>query len=447
MAATEHREALQGALHGPLRVTAASLAVLSLGRALAASEAIPNYLPLLSIESVFSLLFIGLAIRPLTGRWVIHGAALSYLIALTLEIRLFFPFVFSLDVLLGGFLISTVFSVLLLVGLSAGRFSAISVLAFAAAGLSLWSFFEKVRGELPALFAAVVGVHVVVATLAHFLIRYRTERLRVLQLLQEKESLNRKLASAGAEMMEQRRQQSLASVAAGIAHEVNNPLNYAVGNLSFLRGDLKTVFAYVPEAVQDEERFRRARDELLEITDSLETGLTRISDVVGRLRAIFRGDPAATTRIRLRDVVDSCVESVRPQNSSRVSLDVDVPEDLELVANPADLHTVCSNVLKNAFEAVGAEGAVRIRAREHGDADEGGYVLLVIQDDGCGMPEETRARVLDPFFSTKRDHDGFGIGLSLAHTIIGNYGGTLQIESDPDVYTRVTITMPKEHSR
>jgi two-component system NtrC family sensor kinase len=200
---------------------------------------------------------------------------------------------------------------------------------------------------------------------------------------------------------------SLGLLAAGVAHELNNPLTSIMMNANLL-----------VEEVGEESAL--ARD------------LRRIDADAGRCRRII-DDLRAFARLRRLDkvpgdvdtVVDQALSTASPELWRRhVRVDRDVDGELPPVEWDSDrMVQVLTNLLVNAAQAAGpAGGRIVVRARQ-----DGSWLRLEVQDDGPGIPEEARSRVFDPFFTTKPD--GTGLGLSISHGIVDEHGGRIEVES------------------
>jgi signal transduction histidine kinase len=212
------------------------------------------------------------------------------------------------------------------------------------------------------------------------------------------------------------------SLAAGVAHEINNPLGGLINAAAALgRGDL-------PEA-------KRA-----EYVALIQEGLERIREIVGQLLK-FTPRPFEKRPTDLRAVVERALSLAAHRAAERGALiDYAPPAALGTVeADAAELQQAVLNILLNALDAVPAEGGrVAVELRQEPDAIE-----LAIEDNGCGMSAEQLAHCLEPFFTTKAPGQGSGIGLAVAHSIVSNHGGHLSIESEPGRGTRVGLQFPR----
>jgi signal transduction histidine kinase len=237
-----------------------------------------------------------------------------------------------------------------------------------------------------------------------------------------KDALGR-VTAAESRLVVAQRLAATGTLAAGFAHEINNPLG---GILNALR---KVREGGLPPA-RREEYFAIVQD-----------GLDRIRTIVER---ILHFTPAARGPAPL-DVGFVCRRAVdlsRHRAEDRgVELVLEVPESLPRVVGDAqELTQAVLNLLFNAVDAIpeGRQGHVRVRARQEGDE-----VLIEVEDDGRGMDPETRRRCVDLFFSTKPEGQGTGLGLGIVQHIVTDHGGALDIESEPGKGTTVRIRLPR----
>lgn len=232
-----------------------------------------------------------------------------------------------------------------------------------------------------------------------------------------------KVANTERRLFAAQRLTTTGTLAAGIAHEINNPLG---GMLNAVRS--------LQEGKLDEAK----RAEYLGLVAE---GLDRVRAIVQRMLQFgpraYEPRPAS-----LKEAVDSAAAFLaHALRAKEVDLRIELPDDLPMVSgNPVELQQAFLNVLKNAVDAsVMGEGTVTVYHRA-----SPGAVSVMVADNGCGMDEEEKARCLDPFFTTKDVGEGTGLGLAVAHNIVANHGGKIEIQSEHGKGTTVTLTFPVE---
>ena len=199
------------------------------------------------------------------------------------------------------------------------------------------------------------------------------------------------------------------TLAAGLAHEVNNPLS----------GMLNAARRLKKKDGLDE----RARDYI----ELIEEGLTRIENLMKQILDFSRRRDMKPERFSAEAAFRRALPLVRHRlEKSNLRLEEDIRKDLpEVYGNSEEIGQVLMNLLINAADASPDEGAVRVTI----SASDKDGVVFAVEDSGTGVPEEIRERIFDPFFTTKEPGKGTGLGLAIAHTIIDNHGGTLRAES------------------
>jgi signal transduction histidine kinase len=217
------------------------------------------------------------------------------------------------------------------------------------------------------------------------------------------------------------RMASLGTLAAGVAHEINNPLAYVIGNLELLELELPALVALGPPG--------RARD-LADALREARAGSERVSAIVQSLRTFSRGDDDHRGPVDVRRVLDSALGMTRNTLRVRAKVVRDYGPVEAVVGNEGQLGQVFLNLVVNACQAMpeGKEDAneLRVTTRQEGP----GCVSVELRDTGCGIPREVLPRVFDPFFTTKPVGEGTGLGLAICHGIVRAHGGEITVESE-----------------
>jgi signal transduction histidine kinase len=248
------------------------------------------------------------------------------------------------------------------------------------------------------------------------------ERARLAQKVSELERTNRELAQAREELFRTERLAAVGRLAAGIAHEVGNPLGAVQGYAELARGKLADGTAD-EAAVQDY--------------------LARIAAEARRIDAIVRDllDFARPAALELRPVavaaaLDGAARLARVQGRFRdVTLSAELPGDLPPVrADERRLAQVFLNLLLNAADAMGGQGRIAVRGRV-----EAGEVRVEVEDTGPGIPASLLPRVFDPFFTTKEPGEGTGLGLAVCHGLLASMDGRIEATSPAGSGARLTL--------
>jgi signal transduction histidine kinase/CheY-like chemotaxis protein len=243
--------------------------------------------------------------------------------------------------------------------------------------------------------------------------------LLVLRDVTERRQLHARLALAD-------RMVSVGTLAAGVAHELNNPLAYLNANLAFVAerlarlGESPGGAADADLLAQLEEAVRDARE-----------GAERMRVIVRDLRTFSRAEEDKVGPVNLLPVLESCINMAWNEIKHRARLTRDLAPLPPVTGNQARLGQVFLNLLVNAAQAVpegrAAEHEISVRARPLGE----GRLAVEIGDTGCGIPPENLGRIFDPFFTTKPPGVGTGLGLAICHSIVAAHGGEIEVESAP----------------
>jgi signal transduction histidine kinase len=231
------------------------------------------------------------------------------------------------------------------------------------------------------------------------------------------------------EVLRSERLASLGTALAGIAHELNNPLSNVSTSAEILREE--------DEALDPAER-RALVAQIVAETD-------RATDIIRTVLDFTRERPFDRRSTNLLSAVRGSLILARGALPAQVSVEVDVPADLEVMADKTKLEQAFINLVRNAADAMraGGEGRIAISARPAGEDD----VEISFRDTGEGIPSDLLDRVFDPFFTTKDVGKGTGLGLYVTHHIVELHGGTIRVESAVGEGTTVHLTLPSAEPR
>jgi two-component system, NtrC family, sensor kinase len=260
---------------------------------------------------------------------------------------------------------------------------------------------------------------------------------------------NRVLRETQAALVQSEKLASLGQLAAGVAHEINNPVAYVTNNFAVLRRDMQGALAALAahrrgdpaEAARLEKEtdvdylranFARTCDKTLE-------GLHRVRDIVRNLRDFARLDEAEFKEADLNAGLGSTIEIVQHQCKEKgVRIERSFGPIPQVLCHPGKLNQVFLNLLMNAIQACGRGGVVTARTR----ADSDGGVVIEVRDNGCGIRPEHRSRLFEPFFTTKPVGQGTGLGLSVSFGIVRDHGGAIEVDSEVGRGTTFRVRLP-----
>lgn len=218
---------------------------------------------------------------------------------------------------------------------------------------------------------------------------------------------------------------SLGVLSAGIAHEINNPLNFIYGGIMALEN-------YIDKNLKDHHENMEA------MIKGIREGAIRTAEIVKSLDHFSRPDDSPMTRGNIHTIIDNCLMILSNQMKHRIEIHKNFEEKpYVLLCHEGQIHQVILNILMNASQAIEDKGIITIttRTEEH-------QLIVVIEDTGCGISAKDLPKITDPFFTTKDPGKGVGLGLSIAYNIVQEHHGKLDIQSQAGKGTKVTITLP-----
>jgi two-component system NtrC family sensor kinase len=235
-----------------------------------------------------------------------------------------------------------------------------------------------------------------------------------------------------AQLIQMEKMASLGTLAAGIAHEINNPLSFLVSNLESLRDYVGRLIEGISLETPNN---KVLAEDLKSMTQESLEGALRIKKIVCDLRTFSRRSETNKILVDVNQVLESTLSIIWNEIKYKAILIKDYQAKSELLAEPTQLSQVFLNILINAEQAISGKGTISLSTYE--DAEN---VYIKISDTGCGIPAETLPKIFEPFFSTKK---GTGLGLSVSYNIIKRDGGDIKAESKVGSGTTFTIRLPK----
>jgi PAS domain S-box-containing protein len=257
---------------------------------------------------------------------------------------------------------------------------------------------------------------------------YTLGRVLVVRDLREVEILRRRLIMSA-------RLAAVGELAAGIAHEINNPIAFVRANLSQLAAHWKTVRDELSRAGRaDAQRDLLAEaDELIE--ESVE-GVDRAAEIVRGVKGFSHAGSQVREPTDLNQLLEDVLHMAGPQLRGRATVERTYVELPPVQCVPQEIKQVFLNLIVNAGQAISDGGHIRISTQARG-----GFVTVTVEDDGCGIPPEIIDRIFDPFFTTKRVGEGTGLGLGIAYHIVRSHGGEIRVESEPGRGSRFRVRL------
>jgi two-component system NtrC family sensor kinase len=288
----------------------------------------------------------------------------------------------------------------------------------------------------------------------------RTRELRETNrnLNQINEELNvtlENLKAAQLQLVQSEKMASLGQLTAGVAHEINNPINFVSAGIDSLKINYQEIIQLAQQyfALQPDEDNRQQltllaeRQQEIEVKElvkeseqlfkSIKNGAVRTTDIVKSLRNFTRLDEDALKKADVHEGLDSTLTILHNQIKERIQVVKEYGNLPSINCYPGQLNQVFMNILSNAAHAIQGQGTILIRTHLKDEA-----VVICIKDSGRGMTEEVKKRIFEPFFTTKDVGEGTGLGLSISYGIIEKHRGSIRIESEPGKGTEFIIHIP-----
>ncbi len=243
----------------------------------------------------------------------------------------------------------------------------------------------------------------------------------------------RELQHAQAQLIQSAKMASLGELVAGVAHEINNPLAFALAHVTTVERSLAAIEATWKSELTLAPNWQRAVARLGE----LRLGLSRIQELVLKLRTFSRLDEGERKRVSVRESVESTLTILQHRIGQRIAVVTHFGEPDLLDCYAALLNQAVMNLISNAIDAIEGSGTVTITTSASNDGFE-----LVVADTGRGISQEVRERVFEPFFTTKEVGDGMGLGLSITYSIAKRHGGAVELQPRDGGGTRAVLRFP-----
>ena len=277
---------------------------------------------------------------------------------------------------------------------------------------------------------------------------------------QELNSALESLKGAQSQLVHSEKMASLGQLTAGIAHEINNPINFISSGMNSLKmsiesmkeilfeyeridegEDPKEVLEDIKELKEDHE-YDELMDELGELINDINYGVSRTIEIVKGLRVFSRLDEEEVKAANINENIDATLTLLRNKTKNRIKISKFYDEKMkDIECYPGQLNQVFMNILNNGIQAIPEErkdGEITIYTEEEKD-----QVVVRLKDNGVGIPEDIKNRIWEPFFTTKPVGVGTGLGMSITYGIVEKHNGTIDLISEVGKGTEFVITLPK----
>ena len=263
------------------------------------------------------------------------------------------------------------------------------------------------------------------------------------------------LRSAQSQLIQSEKMASVGLLTAGIAHELNNPINFVSGNVNPLKRDLDILFAFIDEydktleandlknVILEIEKLKNSLDysflskEIMSLLEGIEEGAIRTSTIVKGLRSFSRLDDDKCQFYDIHEGIDSTLILLHNKIKDRIKVRKEYGDLEKIECYPSKLNQVILNILNNSIQAIEGQGEILIQTIRSGIG-----IKVIIKDSGKGMSPEVKEHIFEPFYTTKEVGEGTGLGLAISFGIIEQHRGNIDVISEPGKGTEFIISLP-----
>jgi signal transduction histidine kinase len=291
----------------------------------------------------------------------------------------------------------------------------------------------------------------------YFLRSIREQNTQLMAEKEEQQKLIGQLKEAQEQLMQQEKMASIGQLAAGVAHEINNPVGYVNSNINALEAYIKDFYELFDVYAKIEKRlpkdhslvkdlvsikqamdFDFIRDDVKDLISESKEGVLRVKQIVKDLKDFSHVDQAEWQLTDISKGIDSTLNIVHSEIKYKAVVHKEYNNIPKIECVPSQINQVIMNLLVNASHAIEGRGDITIRVSRQ-DED---FVCVQVQDTGKGIKPEDLSHIFNPFFTTKPVGQGTGLGLSLSYSIIENHGGELSVTSELGVGTTFSMVIP-----
>lgn len=266
------------------------------------------------------------------------------------------------------------------------------------------------------------------------------------------------LRNTQSQLVQSEKMASIGVLTAGIAHEINNPVNFinsGITGLEIITHDLiKAIEEYsyhckkctlheknkIVQEINNRYNVDNSINNIPKLIQTIRNGIHRTTEIIKGLRIFSRLDGENKSMANIHELIDSSLIILYNRYKNRIEIVKDFCESAVVACYPSKVSQVFLNILMNAIQAIEGKGCIKIETSYKKE----NLLMIKISDSGIGMPGEIQKRVFDPFFTTKTVGEGTGIGLSIVHGIIEDHNGEIFVESKPGKGTTFTIQLPTQ---
>lgn len=265
------------------------------------------------------------------------------------------------------------------------------------------------------------------------------------------------LKTTQSQLIQSEKMASIGVLTSGIAHEINNPINFISSGVYGLKMVIEDILNFVDEIdkncsnlnnenslsfieeLKEKHKIEKAITNIPKLITPIQNGISRTTEIIKGLRTFNRLDAEEKTIGNIKDIIESTLIILKNKYKDRITITLDLDPKVEILCYPGKLGQVILNITMNAIQAIEDKGEIQIKTSYDSNS---GFFEIKISDTGHGIDKINQAKIFDPFFTTKPVGIGTGIGLSIVHGIIKDHSGTITVKSKPQKGTTFTIKIP-----
>ena len=248
--------------------------------------------------------------------------------------------------------------------------------------------------------------------------------------ISDRRKVEETLKNRNEQLLQARKLASLGVLTSGVAHELNNPLNNISTSIQILLEEL------------EEGNIEQKRNRLIEVEKQVE----RAKKIIRALLEFSHKKSLSFQRVQFKNLVEKSIEMIKEGMPDEISINMNVPENIEVNLDPKRVQQVLTNLILNSVQAMTGGGVLTIIAWE-GMENDAKMFYFQVQDTGQGISNQDIDKIFDPFFTTKDVGIGSGLGLSISHSIIKQHEGRIDVESVPEKGSKFTVILPSNANK
>jgi two-component system, NtrC family, sensor kinase len=274
------------------------------------------------------------------------------------------------------------------------------------------------------------------------------------------QEINKSLKETQTQLGQAEKMASVGQLAAGVAHEINNPIGFVKSNVESLQGyndSFAEIILSLQKFISSDDVFERRKlnqeiqtllsqhdidfilEDSIELIKESKYGLERVSDIIAGMKAFSRADDDNKQWFNINNCIETTLKMVSNQLKYHCEINTELDQSIpNIEINVGKIIQVLTNLLVNAGQAIVENGKIAVKSSMNN-----GFVEIAITDNGSGISKENLTQLFDPFFTTKPEGEGTGLGLSISFNIIREHGGEILVNSELGVGTCFTIRLPE----